>query len=185
MARMRLFSVTTSTKSHKPRGLSRAVEAGGRITKRTSRGLDLYLVAWTTTLRLVVQTLGPCHFATSASTSGACVRSDRCTDEPHYLTPARPWDAGRGVGRRGRDRRWRRREEAEGDGDGLGRDRRAKKYRSGLPKEVGAPEPGIRRNSDLLTPQGKDLNPWYLKTGLTATAVSILTRSGLSSRRCR
>ena len=36
MARMRLFSVTTSTKSHKPRGLSRAVEAGGRITKRTS-----------------------------------------------------------------------------------------------------------------------------------------------------
>ena len=37
MARMRLFSVTTSTKSHKPRGLSRAVEAGGRITKRTSR----------------------------------------------------------------------------------------------------------------------------------------------------
>ena len=35
----------------------------------------------------------------------------------------------------------------------------AKKYRSGLPKEVGAPETGIRRNSDLLTPQGKDLVP--------------------------
>src|SRR5271157_2359728 len=36
MARMRLSSVTTSTKFHKPRGLSRAIEAGGRITKRTS-----------------------------------------------------------------------------------------------------------------------------------------------------
>ena len=41
----------------------------------------------------------------------------------------------------------------------------AKKYRSGLPKEIGAPETGMRRNSDLLTPQGKDLSPWYLKTG--------------------
>ncbi len=41
----------------------------------------------------------------------------------------------------------------------------AKKCRSGLPKEIGAPETGMRRNSDLLTPQGKDLSPWYLKTG--------------------
>jgi len=57
-----------------------------------------------------------------------------------YLKAARPWHAGRGVGRRGRDRRWGRREGDEGDG--LGRDRRAKKYRSGLPKEVGAPETG-------------------------------------------
>src|SRR5271157_5763954 len=39
MARMRLSSVTTSTKFHKPRGLSRAIEAGGRITKRTSRSM--------------------------------------------------------------------------------------------------------------------------------------------------
>ena len=70
-------------------------------------------------------------------------------------------------------------------GMGMGLAEIGAKYRSGLPKEVGAPETGIRRNSDLLTPQGKDLNPWYLKTGLTATAVSILTRSGLSSRRCR
>ena len=54
----------------------------------------------------------------------------------------------------------------------------AQKYRGGLPKEVGAPETGIRRNRDLLTPQGKDLNPWYLKQSLTATAMSILTRSG-------
>ena len=45
------------------------------------------------------------------------------------------------------------------------RDRRAKKYRGGLPKEIGAPETGMRRNCDLLTPQGKDLSPWYLKTG--------------------
>ncbi len=49
----------------------------------------------------------------SPSTSDACVRSDRCTDEPHYLAPARPWDPGRSVGRRGRDRRWRRREGGE------------------------------------------------------------------------
>jgi hypothetical protein len=39
------------------------------------------------------------------------------------------------------------------------------------------PKPGFVA-SDLLTPQGKDLNPWYLKTGLTATTISILTRSG-------
>ena len=68
--------------------------------------------------------------------------------------------------------------EKGGEEDGLGRDRRAKKYRNGLPKEVGAPETGIRRNSNLLTPQGKDLNPWYLKKSLTATALFILTRSG-------
>ncbi len=34
-----------------------------------------------------------------------------------------------------------------------------KKCRAGRPKEVGAPETGIRRNRDLLTPQGKDLIP--------------------------
>jgi len=80
-------------------------------------------------------------------------------------------------------------DKALGDGtDGGGGEKRvrgiglaeigAQKCRGCLPKEVGAPETGIRRNSDLLTPQGKDLNPWYLKTGLTATAMSILTRSG-------
>jgi hypothetical protein len=52
-------------------------------------------------------------------------------------------------------------------------------------RRLALPKPGIRRNSDLLTPQGKDLNPWYLKTGLTATAMSILTRSGSLSSRCR
>jgi prepilin-type N-terminal cleavage/methylation domain-containing protein len=36
-ARMRTFSKTMYTKSHKPRGLSRAAETGKRITKRTSR----------------------------------------------------------------------------------------------------------------------------------------------------
>jgi hypothetical protein len=40
-----------------------------------------------------------------------------------------------------------------------------KKCRSGLPNEVGAPETGNTSLSDLLTPQGKDLSPWYLKTG--------------------
>ncbi len=53
-----------------------------------------------------------------------------------------------------------------------------KKYRSDRPNEVGAPETGNTSHSDLLTPQGKDLNPWYLKTGLTATAMLILTRFG-------
>jgi len=45
-------------------------------------------------------------------------------------------------------------------------------------RRLALPKPGIRRNSDLLTPRGKDLNPWYLKTDLTATAMFILTRSG-------
>ena len=36
-ARMRTFSITMYTKSHKSRGLSRAAETGKRITKRTSR----------------------------------------------------------------------------------------------------------------------------------------------------
>ena len=45
-------------------------------------------------------------------------------------------------------------------------------------RRFAAPEIGTRRNSDLLTPQGKNLNPWYLKTGLTATAMFILPRSG-------
>jgi hypothetical protein len=34
-----------------------------------------------------------------------------------------------------------------------------KKCRSGLPNEVGAPETGIRRNRDLLTPQAEHLKP--------------------------
>jgi len=45
------------------------------------------------------------------------------------------------------------------------------------PKRLALPKPGFVA-SDLLTPQGKDLNPWYLKQSLTATAMSILTRSG-------
>jgi len=48
---------------------------------------------------------------------------------------------------------------------GLAEIRAQEECRSSLPKEIGAPETGIRRNCDLLTPQGKDLNPWYLKTG--------------------
>ena len=52
------------------------------------------------------------------------------------------------------------------------------------PKRLALPKPGFVA-SDLLTPQGKDLNPWYLKQSLTATAMSNLTRSGSLSRRCR
>ena len=44
-------------------------------------------------------------------------------------------------------------------------------------RRLALPKPGFVA-SDLLTPQGKDLSPWYLKTGLTATAISILMRSG-------
>jgi hypothetical protein len=35
----------------------------------------------------------------------------------------------------------------------------AQKSRGGLPNEVGAPETGIRRNCDLLTPQADHLMP--------------------------
>jgi len=45
------------------------------------------------------------------------------------------------------------------------------------PRRLALPKPGFVA-SDLLTPQGKDLNPWYLKQSLTATAMSNLTRSG-------
>jgi len=38
---------------------------------------------------------------------------------------------------------------------------------AGYPNEVGAPEPGIRRDCDLLTPQAEHLDAWYLKYGLT------------------
>ena len=44
------------------------------------------------------------------------------------------------------------------------------------PRRLALPKPGFVA-SDLLTPQGKDLNPWYLKQSLTATAMLILTRS--------
>src|SRR5271157_3849089 len=90
------------------------------------------------------------------------LRQTGCAKPSRSLTLRKPAKNPR-CWRRGRDRRWRRREEAEGEG--LGRDRRAKNYRSGLPKEVGAPETGNTSQSDLLTPQGKDLSPWHLKTG--------------------
>jgi len=38
---------------------------------------------------------------------------------------------------------------------------------AGYPKEVGAPDIGISRDCDLLTPQAEHLNAWFLKYGLT------------------
>jgi hypothetical protein len=50
--------------------------------------------------------------------------------------------------------------------------RRAHKNAAAIyPNEAGAPEIGIIRNCELLTPQAEDLNAWYLKTGLIATAI--------------
>jgi hypothetical protein len=47
----------------------------------------------------------------------------------------------------------------------FGRDQRAKNAAAVCPRRLALPKPEIRRVSDLLTPQGKDLNPWYLKKG--------------------
>ena len=119
------------------------------------------------------------------STSDACVRSDCC----YLLEMSRIISHQSGLGTP---------DEVLGDGDGT--DGGGEKGVRGMglaeigaqkntvavcPRRLALPKPGLRHNSDLLTPQGKDLNPWYLKTGLTATAMSILTRSGALSSRCR
>jgi hypothetical protein len=48
------------------------------------------------------------------------------------------------------------------------------------PNEVGAPEAGIRRNCDLLTPQADHLDAWYLKHGFNRHGcLYFFRRSGL------
>jgi hypothetical protein len=85
-ARMRTCSITMYTKSHKPRGLSRAAETGKRITKRTSRikGKKSIEDTWLCTAKCQVRALIlSVHFGTIPTAGGGAIElARRCRSEP-------------------------------------------------------------------------------------------------------